>query len=538
MNLPTSYRFLAEYAGFLWGTGTGSTRVARWQTSSALTTSASDTLLSVTPYANSALSVVSDTLAGPWQVSYYPASGSVSARVTKSGKSFTTSGIRAGDYFVTRSAASQVLRVLSDTTLLVEYPGSDYGGDTNFTASIGNNLYTIGGSTEVIGLVYRTGGKWRVKRGAFSTLRKATTAFAAAYAYVPGRATDLLYVSEQYNPQRCIPTQDGGTSFGSYDNPIDVTPGQYGDITGLLGGDNLTIYKENAIFSMTGTGVGDFTLRKLTDGIGNIAPGALVQNRGRNFFLDASGLFAHNQSSIDKLSDILSTAILDSAAVETVSPFTGAKYRFIDHAAATVYDNRFLLSVVGDTSDAFSANVWCLDLTSGLWTRYTGWSPKTWTSWPTDTTTTRVTAWGDWRTFVETDGDYKALIKHIDPTSTTDATLTHTGAGDSATAITRQVVTPRYNFGDRDAWFEEFLLVADTADSMRVTFSIGQYDTTYTFTTAISGGVSTGTPGVPAVRIIPIRAQGNSCQITIWQTGTNGGTLYPSTLVFTDPKEQ
>lgn len=242
--------------------------------------------------------------------------------------------------------------------------------------------------------------------------------------------------------------------------------------------------------------------------------------------------------------DIIPQSVDPTASL--TSPGAATTYRggvlFADHSAVRylrgAYTTQNLSEIVGSIDslttllthdDCLYADAgqytWVYDLNRDIWTRYTGWNANAWGVW-TDSTTPRLFH-----------ADSRAPnVYRVDATRTADLDIT---GADST--ITASLSTPRYNYGDRGAWFEEFRLTIDTADTVRVSFELSDYDSVYTITAAKidpAVGDSSFTPGIPFTRILPIRASAQSCRVTVWTRGTSRCIIYPSTLVTSDPMER
>lgn len=276
----------------------------------------------------------------------------------------------------------------------------------------------------------------------------------------------------------------------------------------------LAMFGQFGAWEFVGTDMADATVQRLAPRAGLVGRGAATSYRGGAAYLDYAGLYyLASATQPILLSDILGTAIIDSTAAGRLNATTVAE-QDDDLFAATID--------AGDKTD-----VWRYATDYNTWTRYKGWHVSSFGEWPTNTGRDLDLYIGDRR---------KGNVYRVDPTLTKDASIT---GADSA--ITCQLITPQYNFGDRDTWFEEFRLVIDTADSVRVSFQIGQFDSVYSFNATpltTTNAADYFTAGTPGVYIFPIHATGNTCQITIWTQGTGRCTIYPSTLVMTDPKDQ
>lgn len=513
-NAPvhTIARMAADYNDFLVTTGPASKQISRYFVTAQIDASpSSDTLLSVKPFSTDLSSVVKQVVSGGWTYSDY--GFSEKTLVTSASAKFITNGVSPGDYFIYTAGAitgqnvpSIVHHVLSETELVTDDINTN--AKTSKGSTVGNNLFRMG--NEIIGLAYATTTQWRIQRGLLNSDEAGASALTPLYRYNSDLYSSALYVSEAYNPLRYA------EPIGNYANPIYVSPGT-GPITGLLTfADRLWIFKDRAKFSLYGNSPENFVVRRDWAEQGNISPRALAQYSGGVLCLDKKGVYWGADGPPTRLSAILGDALLDSAAAG-----------YYSEAAGYVHGDRYYLSVIKSTGP-FVARTWVYDFNLNMWTKYRGWYPRTWAAWPDEDNETPQLYWGDWR---------KGNIYKVNPTRTADVSIA--GADSN---ITCQIVTPRYNYGDRDAWFEEFVLRIDTADSVRVSFSIGQFDSVWTHPTV--GTISTTqaadffTSGVPGHYRFPIRATGNSCQITIWTRGTGRCTIYPSTLVVSDPKDQ
>ena len=506
-NLLTNFSAIESHADFLWTVGTGGERLARWQLDSQIGPNDEDSLLTLDVGfgQNRGVEVKEFMTAADITLTSY----TTRQKLTATTAQFLTNGVVPGDYVVhndTTKKEKEVIYVLSETELVIE--GTLTGGFTTHY-SVGNNLFKV--EDEVIGLIYQTASDWVIQRGLFETDIATHAAAVQGFEYSGNKERSYLRISEVFNPQRYIPIQQGGESFGDFDNPVDVTPGEFGDITALASGDILTVFKEDATYGMYGNSPSTFQLVPLANGIGCISPNSLGQFRGWNFFLDNNGVYAQTQGQFDDLSDILGGAIADSSAT-----------LYLNESPGVVHDGRYYLGVMKDYSTR-EMRTWVYDIHLGLWTKYTNWSPHVFARWPEASDKAWKLYYGDWKN--------TGNVYEVSPSATDDASA----------AITCVLQTPRFHYEDNsDAWFEELHLSIDTDDSVRVSFEIGAFDSTFTLTPENTSYLSTLSPtagdtsftaGVPSTFIFPIRAAGNTCQVTIWTSGTGRMTIYPSKLI-------
>jgi hypothetical protein len=290
----------------------------------------------------------------------------------------------------------------------------------------------------------------------------------------------------------------------NWDNPL-LPMSHQEEIVRLLGSpDGLYIYGKRSVWILTGTT--DFTVTRLANATGIVGPAAACPYGTGFITVQQEGAYSLSGSASTRFSDILGSAITDSAGTN----------RGNQTIAYALDDDIYL--VVPSSGDA--TTIWKCDATVGVWTKYLGWYVGSMADWPTGGDSRHYAFWGDKR---------KGNVYKVDPTRTADVSIS--GADSS---ITAQVITPSFNFAGADAEFIEAYIGMDSNDSVRVTAEITQRDTVMTVTCLVLSpyaGDSSYKTGVERKWVVPINEIGSSCQLTIWTQGTKRCTIYPGAVI-------
>jgi len=458
----------------------------------------SDTLLFVTPYTLTDSVYAKAYVRGGWTAT--DNSGAGTATVTSSDAEFIYSDVRPGDYFVSRAGAHRIQSIVSDSQIVVQNTGYT-SDDKAKAATAGGNLYRI--DNEIVGLAYhKDANYWRVVRGLMGTSAASHSAAAPLYTVHDG-AGDNIYHSEVYNPHRL------GYFDGYYDNPIRIGTGSGGRVMGLVeSSGSLLVMKDRATFTLTGIEDGSFIVTALGGNVGSVSPKSIVPYSDGAITLDNKGLYWLSSTGVQQLGSILSSAIKDSAATN-----------YYDDAAGVVYDSRYYLSVVDDATNK-TCRTYVYDIQNQTHTVYTGWSPRVWGVWPSESDNKSALYFGDWR---------KGNVYKVSESATSDVDT----AG-ATVDIEAQLMTPAYSFHGADAHFLEAYMAFDSNDTLRVDATITQADTVFTtncLNLSPTDGDTSYSSGHPRRWVVPINEMGHSCQLTIWTSGDGRCVVYPGTLV-------
>ncbi len=503
----TQGKYIASYNDFLWASA--GSQPTRWSIKEVVDAGTYETWY-IYPEEDHARNLVKVhlTYADVAATTYITSIGWGRYQLSNALANFTEAGVVPGDYVVSNSDGydpARVLAVRSDTSLVID-------GLAAAPVTIGNNIYRV--DDEIISIrPTATAGLLILydahSRGLFGTTKADHSAGAVLHRVEPLSYGSYVYYSEPENPAR----------FDNYANPFEIQRGIGGDITGMLalgGGDQLAIFKESAVFSLIGTEPSNFHVSRISDNVGCVAPRSLVGFQGGGIMLGEDGVYALGGSNLTNFSDVLGTAITDSSASA-----------YYDEAAGIVHDNQYWLSVVKDGTSKETI-VWVYDFRDGrnTWRRYKGdpvsdspLSIRTWGRMYHGTESVPRLFAGDWR---------KGNVMYYSRTSGTNVDSAGTDQN-----ITAQLITPRYSIENADATFDELRLRIDTNDSVRVSFEIVGYDSTFTVESPfiISRADSSFSEGSPRVHLVPINAIGNSCQVKIWTTGSGRCKVYPSHLI-------
>lgn len=428
------------------------------------------------------------------------------------GAAFKSNGVLAGDYLISRDTGSAnfpvalVLAVLTEDEIVADgRPGS--------LLSVGNNIFLV--DDEYFGVGFALGSLWfigrnsvgagDVVRGLFgsvaATHTSGTPIFRVDNLSAANSSTRYVLHSEAFNPLQ-QQTQD------PIEIPID-------DITGLFKGNGYVgVTGPASVQQIRGTDIP--TVHSMIENIGNMAPPALVPYQNGAFILDRRGEYYIDENGFEFLSENLGTAMFDSA-----------RAGFYSKASAYYHDGMLYVSIVDDAN--LNTDVWVADMTRKVdgnfpWTRYTGWSPKSWQSWLGSNNDYDL-YFGAW----DTAAVYKVSeFRNFD----------HDVDGNEV-AVTSQVLTPRYFTDGSWTHWNWASLNIDTRDSVRVdaiiSTRIGNGAGVHDFyeknllVLSPAAGDTSAARSIMSYRV-EIEADGFSCQLRIWKSGTKGTTLFPGAI--------
>ena len=510
----TTARCTEEYNALLWTVGPNDAQRTPWRLNEAISNPEIDALWRVHPatlndgmyyYFGSGINLGAAVHAGS------------NSTLSLAGAQLITRGVRPGMWLAHGWAFSSdyaypIVAVPDEETVVVRDPDDHLAsGGASTVVSIGNNIFKV--DDEVFAATYSAGNLLGVPenaRGLFGTSAATHTANTPISVFTGPTESEYLYYSERYNPSVQV-------NLGVSPSPIGIGVGGGGGIAGLVNAiASLMVFKEHAIFQLTGTGEDSypFSVVPVHTDIGCIARRSLVPYRGGALTLDESGLFWVNTSGEDQwLSEILSTAIADSAATN-----------YYDDAAGVMHRDKYYLSVVDDGTTK-DCNVWVYDFRRGAWTRYTGWVPHVWGKWSEESDETTQLYFGDWR---------KGNVYQVDDSATTDVDSAGTSTDIEAQLITAAVPPPsQYDPRYIIAWDRAYLRF-DTNDSVRVTATIAQRSQVVSFVAdSLSpvAGDSSAEAGKAFPRSINLKGvRGSSCQLRIWTSGDGRCTVYPGRI--------
>lgn len=107
---------------------------------------------------------------------------------------------------------------------------------------------------------------------------------------------DTLYYSDLLDPEAWTDRESG------LDNMIDVSPGDDQRITGMVRTrDQLTIFKSNSTYYLRGYDPEEWILQRVSDGIGCVAPGSIVEMDGRTLWLSNRGVYIDDGESFFRI---------------------------------------------------------------------------------------------------------------------------------------------------------------------------------------------------------------------------------------------
>lgn len=141
---------------------------------------------------------------------------------------------------------------------------------------------------------------------------------------------------------------------------IDVDPDDGTVITGLkVFGGNLMIFKERAVYTLSGSDENTFNLFPLDSDIGTTAPRSIQSEGDRIIFFDPlTGVWQFDGASFSKLDDKINLHLLD-----------GINFSESHLSSAFIWQGRYFLSVPWGT-DTYPSRTFVYDLRNEAWTQY------------------------------------------------------------------------------------------------------------------------------------------------------------------------
>ncbi len=132
---------------------------------------------------------------------------------------------------------------------------------------------------------------------------------------------------------------------------VDVDPDDGTEIRGLIPfADGLVIFKDRAVFFLSGVDESSFTMFPIDSTVGTTAPGSIAVTESAVYFLDtARGVYKFDGAQVERLSDKINTELLADIENADVEKFHGIYFRDkyylclndgTDQNITWVYDNR------------------------------------------------------------------------------------------------------------------------------------------------------------------------------------------------------
>lgn len=418
---------------------------------------------------------------------------------------FIQNGVKVGDWVAFQYYIGAVVTaVTSDTTIFIS--------GSNVPDGIGAGIYAIGAGIvqmddELVGAIALYGdllylGQYHVggaDRGIFGT---------TAATHSPGH---IRVVDSEDRRRQLFYSINGNPLIvaNQVENIIEV-PSSAGEITGLVdGGDILYIFCRNATYALSGTDESSFTLYKLGD-FGTSDPMSITR-WGAGAIIDSYG-------------DI---GVVTTSSTQNVSQYVRDSLSVLsttyDDVTAEVYDGDYYLSFPSTPQDTNSVygSLFKMESTTGAWTKYRGIDASAMRS---------VTSSGAPHMLIG-EGTY-GEIRTFDTSVYTDDVPCTTSTRD----IVCNLYTPTFNDPGYSFSFDRLRIGFDNSDSVRVSATVSDIDTTYTvLLKALSpaAGDTSWTPGRARYWTIDVGESGQSLQLRIWSSGDGRMVVYPGTLLAT-----
>lgn len=280
-----------------------------------------------------------------------------SSTVTGSGTSWnTTTNAEVGEYIqLPDTKWYRITAIANNTSLTIE---TTYGG-----SSASGQSYVIS--------------PWGVVQGRFKDSNGDSEAVSGLVRptpkYIENHINRIWTLEGNSLRFSCLDTSISGEHFNDWDTANNagqiIIPSGDGDTgTGLYSlGNRLFVFQRRAIWGLYGNSPGNFELRNITNEVGMITRGTLVEYDDVVIFQSDLGIYMFDGTNLRNLSEGVVSSFIATWANKT-------------SCVATLWDDKYVLCYT-ESGSTLNDGIIFLDLVRGLWGRITGVHASAWMTW-------------------------------------------------------------------------------------------------------------------------------------------------------------